>query len=301
MTIQAINAVVPGAIVETAALIMPAAILGVVLSRAWPRLRGTTLVAAWCWAVVALGAILAVELAAIGAPADKSPEWLPAARYIAAVATFCPTVAVLGAKRPQERAWQLIVLSLWGVLSLPAIQDVVYHYGQPLDLDPAWQWFLALLLAVGMANYLPTRYAASSVLVFAAQAVLLGDFLPVPVPVSNPLRVIIALGLAALAACAAVARWPGRRHGTDALHNLWLDFRDWYGILWALRVRERAGDSTSPATGEGGQAATIGDTFVAHLQRFVSREWVAQRVEKLPNGQLIWRGSQWEPEGSRPA
>jgi len=282
MTIRAINAVLPNATVETVSLVLPAAILCIVLARALHSLRGTTLVAAWCWAIVALVAIVAVELVAIGMPADESPGWLPAARYIAAVATLCPMMAVLGAKRPQDRAWQLIVLSLLGVLSLPAIQDVVYHYGQPVALDAAWRWFVAILLVVGLVNYLPTRYAASSVLVFAAQAVLLADFLPVSLPVPDSHRAAIALGLVAAASVVARSGWPRRHRAMDAVHDLWLDFRDWYGILWALRVRERATGSTSVDMAPARQPATVERAFVAHLQRFVSPEWIAMRSEDPP-------------------
>ena len=154
-----------------AAIVLPAAAIGGVLVRAHRFVRGTTLTAPWAWAWVALLAVAGVELLAASVAASGPPLWLDAARYLAAVATFCPVMAVLGAKRPQDRAWQIIVASLWGVLSLPALQDLLYHYGQPVALDPAWRGFLAILIAVGLVNYLPTRFWPSSILFGMAQLV----------------------------------------------------------------------------------------------------------------------------------
>ncbi len=85
-------------------------------------------------------------------------------------------MAVLGAKRPQEKAWHLIVFVLWFVLALPALQDVVYHYGQPISLDPAWRAFVLVLIGVGLVNYLPTRYWPSSMMYGGAQVILLADY-----------------------------------------------------------------------------------------------------------------------------
>ena len=199
-------------------------------------------------------------------------------------------MAVLGAKRPQDRAWQLIVLSLLGVLSLPAIQDVVYHYGQPVSLDPAWRWFVAVLLVVGLVNYLPTRYATSSVLVFAAQAVLLADFLPISPPAPDSHCAAVGLGLVAVASGVALAGWSRRRSPTDAMHDLWLDFRDWYGVLWALRVRERAASSTSPQTDGRARCAAMTERVHSPLATLRVREWIAARLKNLPDGEAAWRG-----------
>ena len=61
---------------------------------------------------------------------------------------------------------------------MPALQDVIYHYGRPISLDSAWRGFVTLLIAVGWVNYLPTRYWPASLLYGAAQGVLLADYLP---------------------------------------------------------------------------------------------------------------------------
>ncbi|MES1213155.1 MAG: hypothetical protein ABUL64_01075, partial [Singulisphaera sp.] len=101
------------------ALAIPTAMILASLAVARRYVRGTTLVAPWCWAIVAVALVAAVDGAALLSGSGMTPAWLSAARYLAAIATFCPLMAVLGAKRPQDRAWQLIVLALWFVLALP--------------------------------------------------------------------------------------------------------------------------------------------------------------------------------------
>ena len=99
-------------------------------------------------------------------------------RYLAAVATLCPSVAVLGAKRPQDRGWQFIVASLWLVAALPSLQQWFARPNAALDLHVAWRWFLLILIAIGLFNILPTRYWPTSLLTAAGQACLLTRHLP---------------------------------------------------------------------------------------------------------------------------
>ena len=213
-------------------------------------MRGTTLVAPWCWALLAGCVVAGVELAGLWSGDGGAPPWLGAARYVAAMVTFCPIMAVLGAKRPQDRAWHIIVLALWCVLSLPAVQDVIYHYGRPVSLDSAWRWFLGILIGVGWVNYLPTRYWPSSVLCGLAQVALLADFLPVPaaLPMAAPWRVATALAMFAAASALPACGWPRRRSTADTFDRLRRDFRDAYGMLWAVRIGQRAGETAQAAS-----------------------------------------------------
>src|SRR5262245_21972391 len=86
-----------------------AALAAASLIRGWAGLRDTTLVGAWVWA---LGSIVAVATAEISTASEPL-------KFAAAALTLCPAVAVLGAKRPQDRAWHWIVLSLWVVVCVP--------------------------------------------------------------------------------------------------------------------------------------------------------------------------------------
>ncbi len=288
----------------SAAVAVPAWAVAAVLTIALRRLGGTTLVAPVFWGWVAVGTVAGVELIAAAGFGGAAPRWLGVARYIAAMATFCPLIAVLGAKRPQDRAWQLIVVALWFVLSLPALQDMIYHYGRPVSIDPAWRWFLLILIAAGLVNYLPTRYWPSSALLGAGQILLLIDYLPFDLqwPLGDGARVPVALSFFAVGSLLPALGWPrasltprAAEH-SPAAEKLWRDFRDAYGMLWAVRIGERAGAAPHVASNSltaskrenqasgTAQASPESDvqqlerTLIAHLQRFVSRAWIDERL-----------------------
>lgn len=266
------------------------------LWRAGRQLRGTLLRAPWAWACAALAAVTLVELAL------RLPSWQDAplrvhARYLAAIVTLAPIVAVLGAKRPQDRAWQWIVLSLWGILALPAARAALLAQGRGLQLHASWQWFLLAFILAGPANYLPTRYWLTSLLVAAGQALLLADHLPLPALVDPAWRQALAVGLLCLAPiCAAL--WPRGAPAAGPLDRVWLDFRNAFGAWWSLRVRERfnaaaeqsgwparltwfglastTGASPDARAGQATEAVQI--SLRGLLRRFVSEAWIVQRL-----------------------
>ncbi|MCO6459459.1 MAG: hypothetical protein J5I93_29455, partial [Pirellulaceae bacterium] len=133
-------------------------------------LRGTTLVAPWAWTLLAAWTVAAVELAAVTVGRDWSAGELTAWRFLAATAALCPGMAVLGAKRPQDRAWSFIVAALWGMLGLPALKVLLLPAVATLSLHPAQSWFLAVLGVAPVVNWLPTRYWLSALLVGAGLA-----------------------------------------------------------------------------------------------------------------------------------
>lgn len=200
------------------------------------RLAGTTLTAPWVWSAAVFGLLLLFETMDLLVGAASG--WREHTRYLVAIASFGPLMALLGAKRPQDVAWQFIVFSLLVVLALPGLQSAVFYAGDTLDLHAAWRWFLLLLLMVGPADFLLTRYWAAGCTWGAAQACLLGSWLPAPLPYPE-WRGTLALLLLAMALCLAARAARGRVLPTLPLDRLWLDFRDLFGTLWALRVAER--------------------------------------------------------------
>ena len=68
------------------------------------------------------------------------------------------------------------------------------------------------------------------------------------------------------------------------MERLWRDFRDCYGMLWAVRVDRRAAETVSatpPVEGSRSDSEALRAserTLIAHLQRFVSRSWIEQRL-----------------------
>jgi hypothetical protein len=270
----------PGGLVATAVLLAVAAAVSGLLRR-WKSLEGTTLRAVWWWKLASVAALAAVALLV-------EPSGAGHVRYLAAVATICPAMALLGAKRPQDRGWQFVVASLWVVLALPAAQAWVNRPAAPLELHFAWRWFLLILVAVGLFNILPTRYWPSALLAGIGQAMLLSAHLPILLP-----GIPADHRTGAVLWCCAVALWgwdlPRRRKVQQPLDRLWLDFRDLVGALWALRVRERI----NAAAVQYGWRLRLGwkgwiierpppPSFQRSLQmllrRFVSPAWIARRV-----------------------
>jgi hypothetical protein len=198
------------------------------------RVRGTTLVAPLTWALFSLLSVIAMAGTEASRQLSSGEHW----RYLAAVTTLTPFVALLGAKRPQNRAWQLIVASLLGLLWLQSLRAVLLDPSLPPLPHAAWRWFLAVILAAELANYLPTRHAFTAVVVFGGQACLLSGQLPLvpewfhPAPVGG-------LGLIATGILLATALGRRPRRGLSLQDAAWLRFRDAFGALWALRVAER--------------------------------------------------------------
>jgi hypothetical protein len=85
------------------------------------KLRGTTLVGSQVWLGTCLVAVAAVDIWQTLAVERANASAAEPLRFFAATLTFCPLMALMGAKRPQDRAWHFIVLSLWVVLALPAM------------------------------------------------------------------------------------------------------------------------------------------------------------------------------------
>ncbi len=209
-------------------------ILLLLMFRGLLRLRGTTLAAACLWAMLSALSLTAVAASGVG----------PSALRFAAVATtFCPLMAVLGAKRPQDKGWQWVVVSLWIVLVWPAGQAVLSRSGANLDLFLAWKLFLGGLIALGPMNYLPTRFWLASLSVALGQSVLLGEYLgAIPASIAGWLPPIGAGCLLFAAIVVSRQCHPAAPPAEDALARhtqQWKDFRDAYGAFWALRILGR--------------------------------------------------------------
>jgi hypothetical protein len=189
------------------------------------------------WAAAALMAWAAAELAAdLSLVGSGNRESL---RFAAIAVSFCPIVAVLGAKRPQDTAWNFVVLSLWAIVALPAAESFFLHPGQKLSLGDARAWFLWILIGLELINYAPTRFGIAAGLLAAGQIVALGPYLAL---VHQQLASWAPVAGLVLVAAALLVAWiaTGRETRTaNELDRAWLDFRDAFGLLWGLRLQER--------------------------------------------------------------
>lgn len=270
------------------------------LLRGRPALVGTTLLAPWCWALAAILAVAAAEFAAQGLDAAGAAQASRALRFAAAGTSCLPLMAVLGAKRPQDRGWQFIVATLWIVLALPCGQWWLLGGSRTFLPYPAWSWFLAAMLLMQLGNYLPTRYWPPAICITAAQVLLLWEWLPdVSVQASladgssHPWRSLAAMALTALACWSVVFGRAQSDTRAEPLDRVWREFRDQFGAVWALRILERV-NSTARLSGwpleldwrgfaaSNGQPAAIPpdvraavtETLQTLLRRFVSAAWI---------------------------
>jgi len=223
---------------------------------------------------------------------------LRAWHYVAATAAFCPLMAILGAKRPQNMGWQFIVVSLWGVFILPVGEMLVLWQGAALDEGPARQWFAVILLGVGFTNYALTRFGFAALMVTVGQTLLLLPHLPFPL---TDAAWHFAVGNACVALSVVVAFLQTRDaelnkaespEGSQGWNRVWQDFRNAFGLVWSLRVMERVNatgkichwsdeltwfgfcKSESPTEAE---CKERDRTMRTLLRRFVSTEWIDRR------------------------
>lgn len=200
-----------------------------VLARSAWLLRGTTLLAALFWAGIAwsfMGLRLLMTL--------EAQTYL---HYVSGVLVVVPVLAALGAKRPQNGAWQFIVLTLVGVLLLPVLQGWAYGDLVP-HVHPLFRWLIIGHVVLGVGNYGVTRYWISAFMFGCGAA---------RIEISQRSTIWTAwddgvFGALVYFTIALICAWLVSRRAAKrgpGLQRLWGDFRDAYGAVWALRVAER--------------------------------------------------------------
>jgi hypothetical protein len=279
------------------------------LGAARQAVRGTTLLGAYWWAFFALASWIAVA----GAETARAAPWTAShLRYAAAALSMCPMMAVLGARRPGVGAWHFVVLVLLVVLSVPLLQSLLRgRWDRPLRCDDVWTLLFAAVLLVGTINYVPTRLAPGHCVV--------GLFLAAVGASASPWRAArdwemvregARLAPAGVAAGIWLAWWIGRPRRGDAAprswDRVWWDYRQRFGLIWSRRVQERFNASAehlgwtirlrwsgfvtlgapdrSQETADGLLSAPgpMQNALRSLLRRFVSDEWLAERVELRP-------------------
>jgi hypothetical protein len=201
------------------------------LMLAWRANRHTTLRHAlgWGWAAwITWGLALTWSELWPGSPAVL-------VRYVALCLTGCAAVAVLGARWPGVGAWHLVVLAQLGVLLLPVAEGL----GE-LHLDPLRLVFLGATLAVGVLNYLPTRLAAAVVSLAIGCGIEVW-LLHSTAEQASRLERITPISRCVLAGSPWLALFAVRTGPTplSQFDAIWIGFRDRFGLVWGLRVREQ--------------------------------------------------------------
>lgn len=218
-----------------------------------PNIRGSTLVGPWLWGFGFAAAMAHLEmLHAVGAiPAGMTGEpW----RVIAGNLGLCPILALLGAKRPQSKAWFWIVLSFWSVICIPAWEALIFHPGGTLDITGVRGYLPWFAIGIACVNYLGTPRAWRALLAHLAIFVVIRRELPGVAEwdfaadnVLAPLAMIVALLPSRPWTDCSPDTTTSTLHELEKLNRQWRNFRDAYGGIWALRVLERLNHAVVPA------------------------------------------------------
>jgi hypothetical protein len=205
-------------------------ILAIYASSAYPLLRGwwanrrTSL--NWTFAWLTLAWLIPFVLG-FSSMACEAKEYL----YFVLVA--CVVVSLLGAKHPASGFWNLVVVAFLVVKLLPLIEESMDAAGW--RLDPMRQAFLAIVLLVGILNHLPTRLGPWMLLAATGMVFSTETFVP-NVGLGGRGRFLV-MWTSLAASCWGV--YLTRPRATGTANSLWLSFRDRYGVIWALRVKEQ--------------------------------------------------------------
>ena len=274
-------------------------------ARAWRGVRCTTLRGAWCWATAAclLWAIVWCADVLAGTFFQELADQL---WYFTALLLACSLVAVLGARRPTVRIWNIfVVVPLLVVLGWPALAVWGSDFRPgAMEIETPTLLGFTLVAVMGAGNYFGTRFTTSSI--FTAAAILLAVVPSWSGFTADSLRMrewatVCYVGAILLA-------WRNTRWDVTSippLDRLWFDFRDMFGMVWAKRVLDRINDTLrdrqSPLRLElHGLTWTDSDigtakreeeeaffekTFRWLLRRFVDPKWIDERCgrPKLPD------------------
>ncbi|QDU39910.1 hypothetical protein Mal4_42640 [Maioricimonas rarisocia] len=264
------------------------------------ELTHTTLGTAWIWCAATLlmwnAAWWLTHLVPAVSAGVADQLW-----YLVSVVSLCPWIAVLGAQRPGVRVWNafvllpLIAVLIWPAATLWIRGHVPAQFGLELPMVIGY----GLVLVMGGGNYVGTAFAPAAILLMLAQVALLAPAVPFISEALLPTETARRVASLLLMAGAVLAWWIGRRRAPagSTYDAVWFDFADRFGIVWALRIRERINDrarqekwrarlepqgfvweaaldeQTRRETG-----ARIDHTLRWLLRRFVDEPWLNERL-----------------------
>ncbi|MEC9097201.1 MAG: hypothetical protein VX776_11240 [Planctomycetota bacterium] len=286
-----------------------AAVATILLGIALPKIKSTTLFAPWCWLIltiwsIALAHTLDTDVANSVNSGDSLPNsrpryWVEAIQFAAHALVFCPFMSLLGARRPQNKMWEFIVFSLWLVLILPALETVLLSPGQLADTQGIRAWFMLILIGVSAMNVILSRFWVSGLLIGVAQFLLVNPSLPSWSHLHFSHGMEVGLSVAIASFLVAFLQPKPNRTGIREEDVVWLDYRDMFGGMWALRIKERINQSatmygwdlrltwTGFVTADGAELPgklpektqqVLHQHFYNLMRKFVSRDWINRRL-----------------------
>jgi hypothetical protein len=205
--------------------------------RLWQANLRSSLLHAVAWSSAAWIAWLTV----LFLPEESAGTLMPFAQYLALSITSCAGIAVLGARRPGVRAWDLVVAALLALNLLPLMESA--WTGRELFPGGLRMMGLAGTLLVGITNYSPTRFCIASLVAVLGAAHYLGSLFYPGLVDGLP----IWIGMVCIAVAPWIAYFAPRARSQDPAQQLWLDFRNRFGFVWGERLREQFNRAVSNA------------------------------------------------------
>jgi hypothetical protein len=210
----------------------------------WRKSSGTALRPALVWVALAMGLALVAQACALFEPVEGGRPAAGHLTYLSVLSLLAALISVLNARSPGSRVWAGLMLLLVVVFLIPWLEEPGRlrraHGLARLHLDAPWTLFYAILVVMGVTNYLPTRFGVASV---AVGVLFLVEYLGLTrVDWSAGRRAIVWLWVSWMMALSLwIARLNEKRGpaGRGECERLWFWFRDHWGVVWALRVAER--------------------------------------------------------------
>lgn len=224
-----------------------AAVVGLLALRstfsAAAQLEHTTASTALRWMQAAIiGNLLVVVARLIPPIADGTSAMLSYSGYAAAVLLLAPLIAVLGARKPGAAAWPwFVILPLCLVLQWPSVSQLAaggWHTRLEVPVPTAIGFLLVIVMGVG--NYFGTRFTLECIFGGIGLVLTMVPYTEWYAGSDYPWFGFFGLALVAASAvrfCKAVGQLPDWSEASVA--DLWIGFRDVFGIVWAKRVMDR--------------------------------------------------------------
>ena len=195
------------------------------------------------WAIAAVLCSLATTTLQL-APDAVAVQIRTALLHLSVTVQLTPLISILGARRPGVRAWPwFVILPMLLVFQWPSASQVMAESaGTAVVIERPSSLGLMFVVVMGAGNYFGTRFTCAAVL--GALGIFTQHFAvsewAIDLGVSPGNVWLVAAGTTVV--CIAVLQ-TGLGTRTDAptglWQELWVDYRDIFGIVWARRVADR--------------------------------------------------------------
>ncbi|MCR9199262.1 MAG: hypothetical protein NXI04_11500 [Planctomycetaceae bacterium] len=168
-----------------------------------------------------------------------SEFWPSLLCWSTAVLGLTPFVDVLGARRPQHQAWPLFVVGpMVLVFHWPAIAQLAASGTQAaIEIPGPFAIGYVLVVLMGCGNYFGTANTMSAIL--AGTGLLLVQLPLTTATDAGSTWQLMGPILLALAAALATPPSSESESTSQGANQLWTDFCDLFGMVWAKRVMDR--------------------------------------------------------------